>query len=251
MLGAHLALVHGPTEADPLHMKSPILVTGASKRVGLELATTLAEAGHTVICVSRSKHPGPLHANIVQFQADLQLKSDRDALVAYVKSHFDSLRAVIHNASLWLDDGLDNLNTMFKLHVEAPYHLNFELAEWLLRLDRADIIHICDETSSRGSKSHIGYAATKSALQNMVLSFAEKYAPTIRVNAILPGLLILKEDSTPQYSARTLKKALLEFEPGAQPLIDAVMFLLNTPYSTGSSVVINGGRHLRKAPTHD
>jgi dihydromonapterin reductase/dihydrofolate reductase len=232
-------------------MNSPIVVTGASKRVGLQLAITLAEAGHTVICVSRSKNLDPLHPNIVQFQADLQLERDRDALIAYLKSNFDCLRALIHNASLWLDDGLENLNTMFKLHVEAPYHLNLELSEQLQRLSKSDIIHICDETSSRGSKSHIGYAATKSALQNMVLSFAEKFAPRIRVNAILPGLLILKENSTPEYRNRTLKKALLEFEPGAQPLIDAVMFLLNTNYSTGSSVVINGGRHIKKGITND
>lgn len=232
-------------------MNSPILVTGASKRVGLQLAITLAEAGHTVICVSRSKNLDAHHPNILQFQADLQLEHERDALISYLKSNFTSLRAVIHNASLWLDDSLENLNTMFKLHVEAPYHLNLELREHLQRLDKSDIIHICDETSSRGSKSHIAYAATKSALQNMVLSFAEKYAPQIRVNAILPGLLLLKENSTIEYRNQTLKKALLEFEPGAQPLIDAVQFLLNTNYSTGSSIVINGGRHIRKGIASD
>ncbi|MNY36798.1 Dihydrofolate reductase FolM [compost metagenome] len=140
---------------------------------------------------------------------------------------------------------------MFKLHVEAPYHLNLALGEQLARVEKADIIHICDETSSRGSKSHIAYAATKAALQNMVLSFAEKYAPGSRVNAILPGLLILKENSDEHYRNKTLKKALLEFEPGAQPLIDAVFYLLNTQYSTGSSVVINGGRHLKKGVTRD
>ena len=155
------------------------------------------------------------------------------------------MRAIVHNASLWLDDDLANLNTMFKLHVEAPYHLNLALGAQLAKVDKADIIHICDETSSRGSGSHIGYAATKAALQNMVLSFAAKYAPNIRVNAILPGLLILKENSDEAYRQQTLKKALLEFEPGAQPLIEAVQFLLESQYSTGSNVVINGGRHLK------
>ena len=184
---------------------------------------------------------------LCQFQADLCDEQDRLALIQFLQDNFDGLRAIMHNASLWLDDSLANLNTMFKLHVEAPYHLNLALGEHLLKLDKSDIIHICDETSSRGSKSHIGYAATKAALQNMVLSFAEKYAPRVRVNAILPGLLILKENSDEEYRQQTLKKALLEFEPGAQPLIDAVLFLLESQYSTGSSVVINGGRHLKKA----
>lgn len=228
-------------------MNSPILVTGASQRVGLALALRLAQAGHTVVSASRSKSPEAAHPNIIQFQADLCDEQDRLALIQFLQDNFDGLRAIIHNASLWLDDSLANLNTMFKLHVEAPYQLNLALGEHLLKLDKSDIIHICDETSSRGSKSHIGYAATKAALQNMVLSFAEKYAPRVRVNAILPGLLILKENSDEEYRQQTLKKALLEFEPGAQPLIDAVLFLLESQYSTGSSVVINGGRHLKKA----
>ncbi|MGH8440911.1 MAG: dihydromonapterin reductase [Pseudomonas sp.] len=226
-------------------MNSPILVTGASQRVGLALALNLAQAGHTVVSASRSKSPEAAHPNIIQFQADLCREEDRQALIEHLQSNYDGLRAIIHNASLWLDDDLANLNTMFKLHVEAPYHLNLALGEQLLKMAKADIIHICDETSSRGSKSHIGYAATKAALQNMVLSFAEKYAPVVRVNAILPGLLILKEGGDEAYRQQTLKKALLEFEPGAQPLIEAVQFLLDSQYSTGSNVVINGGRHLK------
>lgn len=234
-------------------MNSPILITGASQRVGLALARELAQAGHTVVTASRTVQAQPAHPNIVQFQADLCQAEDRQALIDHLHGHYDGLRAVIHNASLWLDDGLDNLETMFRLHVEAPYHLNLALGELLAKegkaAGKADIIHICDETSSRGSKSHIGYAATKAALQNMVLSFAEKYAPAVHVNGILPGLLILKEGGDEAYRQQTLKKALLEFEPGAGPLIETVKYLLASQYSTGSQVVINGGRHLKNRMT--
>ena len=231
------------------NMNSPILVTGASQRVGLALALELAQAGHTVVSASRTVQPQAAHPNIVQFQADLCRADDRQALIDYLVEHYDGLRAIIHNASLWLGDGLDNLETMFRLHVEAPYHLNLALGEMLAKQDKADIIHICDETSSRGSKSHIGYAATKAALQNMVLSFAEKYAPKVHVNGLLPGLLILKEGGDEAYRQHTLKKALLEFEPGAGPLIETVKYLLASQYSTGSQVVINGGRHLKNRMT--
>ncbi|AMA47174.1 dienelactone hydrolase [Pseudomonas sp. 22-AL-CL-001] len=237
-----------PTEQTALttqHMNSPILVTGASQRVGLALALALAKAGHTVVSTSRSIGTDAAHPNIIPFQADLCVAAERQALIDHLRNDYPGLRAIVHNASLWLDDGLDNLQTMFQLHVEAPYHLNLALGDQLAKVEKADIIHVCDETSSRGSKSHIGYAATKAALQNMVLSFAEKYAPGVRVNGILPGLLIFKEDGDQAYREQALKKALLEFEPGAGPLVDAVMFLLESRYSTGSQVVINGGRHLK------
>ena len=47
------------------NMNSPILVTGASQRVGLALALELAQAGHTVVSASRSVQPQAAHPNIV------------------------------------------------------------------------------------------------------------------------------------------------------------------------------------------
>jgi len=157
-------------------MTSPILLTGTSKRVGLELAMRLAEHGHDVLAVSRAEQ-APAHPRIQHFQADLQVREQREALIAHVHAHYDALRGIVHNASQWLDDDLDNLEAMFRLHVEAPFHLNQSLGQWLIRAGRADIIHVCDESASRGSKNHVAYAATKAALQNMTLSFAEMYAP--------------------------------------------------------------------------
>ena len=66
-------------------MNSPILVTGASQRVGLALALELAQAGHTVVSASRSVQPQTAHPNIVQFQADLCQAADRRMETA---SHF-------------------------------------------------------------------------------------------------------------------------------------------------------------------
>lgn len=226
-------------------MTSPILITGTNKRVGQQLAERLAESGYDVLAVNRSPASSS-HPRIRHFRADLEQRADREALIAHVHQHYASLRGIIHNASLWLDDSLDALETMFRIHVEAPYHLNLELGDLLRRGAKADIIHICDESASRGSKAHVAYAATKAALQNMTLSFAAMYAPAVHVNAISPGLLIFKEGGGPEYQETALRKALLPFEPGAEPLIKAVLFLLDSDYSTGSNIVINGGRHLRK-----
>jgi len=231
-------------------MTQKILLTGASKRVGFELCKALVNQGYTVITANRTKPSGDLK-NVIHFQTDLSSKTERDELIKFIKTEHPILRAIIHNASLWLTDSIENLNEMHKVHVETPIHLNLELRENLSHLEKTDIIHICDETSSRGSKSHICYAATKSALNNLTLSFAEAFAPKIRVNSISPGLLILKEDHDKEYREQTFKKALLEFEPGAKPLIQAALYLLESSYSTGSNIIINGGRHIKKAGHYD
>ena len=121
------------------NMNSPILITGASQRVGLALAVELAQAGHLVVSASRSLLPQAAHPNIVQFQADLCQAADREALIQHLHSDYAGLRAIIHNASLWLDDGLENLETMFRLHVEAPYHLNLALGDFPAQVAKADV----------------------------------------------------------------------------------------------------------------
>lgn len=227
-------------------MRCPIIITGASKRGGLALCKALLEQGYPIIAVYREA-PGELAGlpGVEAYQADLAVAQSRQQLIAAIKERHDALRGIIHNASAWLDDSQENLALMLALHVEAPFDLNQELAPLLKRAGRADIIHICDDTAQRGTRNHIGYAASKAALFNLTLSFAEKLAPEVRVNSISPGLLMLKENSTADYRQKTLKKALLEFEPGNAPLVEAVTYLLGSSYSTGSNIVINGGRHLR------
>ena len=229
-------------------MRTPIVVTGANRRGGLAICQALLTQGYEVVAVYRSQL-GPLAdiSNVQCFQADISIERDRLALIDYLQSEFDALRGIVHNASLWLEDSLEGLNRMLSVHVEAPYHLNRALSAQLLACERADIIHICDDTASRGTCNHIAYAASKAALANMTLSFAELYAPTVRVNSISPGLLKLKEDSDDAYRSKTLKKAALPFEPGNVPLVEAVLYLLNASYSTGTNLVINGGRHVKRA----
>ncbi|MDG1583206.1 dihydromonapterin reductase [Pseudomonas sp. GOM6] len=226
---------------------SPILVTGANKRGGLAICKALVAQGQPVVAIYRNT-PGELTslANVDMLKADLSQRDSRDALIDSIKTRYTALRGIIHNASLWLDDSLDNLNQMLQVHVEAPYQLNEALTPLLQGVERADIIHVCDDTATQGTKNHIAYAASKAALLNLTLSFAEKLAPKIRVNAISPGLLMLKEGSDAEYQNKTLRKALLEIEPGNTPLVDAVLYLLHSTYNTGNNIVINGGRHLKR-----
>lgn len=250
MLGAFPKKIESepnPENGTLIVMSNPILITGADKRVGLALSKALIKNGFPIIATYRQK-PGQLLElkGATLFQADLSNPPERSALINFINHNTSALRGIIHNASMWLEDSLENLATMYQIHIEAPFHLNEALSEHLKKSGRADIIHICDDTASRGSRNHVAYAATKAALANMTLSFAEKLAPSVRVNSISPGLLNFKENSHKKYKEKVLKKALLEFEPGPEPLLEAALYLLSVSYSTGSNIVINGGRHLRK-----
>mgnify|MGYP001152420151 CR=1 FL=1 len=233
-------------------MNSPILVTGASQRVGLALALELAQAGHTVVSASRSVQPQTAHPNIVQFQADLCQAGDRQALIDHLHDRYDGLRAIIHNASDWMAEkpgvALSTvINRMMQIHVHAPYLLNHALEDLLRGHGHAasDIIHITDYVVERGSDKHIAYAASKAALDNMTRSFARKLAPEVKVNAIAPSLIMFNEGDDEAYRQQALDKSLMKIAPGEKEISDLIDYLFTSRYVTGRSFAVDGGRPLR------
>ncbi|SDT91907.1 SDR family NAD(P)-dependent oxidoreductase [Halopseudomonas salegens] len=225
-------------------MTESILITGCSKRVGHDLALHLQQSGYQIVGVSRRPPCEPI-PGVDYRSADLTRSADVDALISHIRQEHPNLRAIIHNASLWLDDLEDNIDAMLALHVATPIKINLGLSELITRAPRFDIINICDDTATRGSKNHVGYAAAKTALLNTTLSFAKLFPETVRVNAISPGLLYLKEGSDESYQAKTIKKSKIQYEPKAEPVITTVDYLLRADFVTGSNIVVNGGRHVR------
>ncbi|BDF96153.1 dihydromonapterin reductase [Pseudoalteromonas sp. KAN5] len=239
-------------------MTSPILITGAGQRIGLALAKHFIAAGQTIIVTYRTRHKAIdelAQQGAICIAADF---SDDNAIVEFIavlKSHTSSLKAIIHNASSWdceanNPDSAALFDNMMRIHAKTPYLINLASSELLQRYYEqhaapADIIHLTDYVVDTGSPKHLAYAASKAALDNLTKSFAAKYAPQIKVNAIAPSLIIFNEDDDEAYRAKTLKKSLMGIEPGCREIINSVDLLLNSHYITGRSLPVDGGRHLK------
>jgi NAD(P)-dependent dehydrogenase (short-subunit alcohol dehydrogenase family) len=93
----------------------------------------------------------------------------------------------VHNASEWLAETpgteAEAFTRMFSVHMLAPYLINLHCADLLQRSSPADIMHISDDVTRKGSSRHIGYCASKAGLDSLTLSFAAKYAPASRSTA--------------------------------------------------------------------
>ena len=239
-------------------MNHPVFITGVGKRIGYELARHFLYQGHAVIGTYRTHHMEvddlkSLGAEL--YQCDFSRASDVKELLGAVRSKHSSLRALIHNASDWCpdpaakstpDDQEGVMHRMMHIHAVIPYQLNLALEDKLKACEEgADIIHITDYVASCGSKKHIAYAASKAALENMNLSFAQLFSPQIKVNAIAPALIKFNPGDTEAYQDKALKKALLPREGGYEEVSRAVDFILASEYMTGRSLHLDGGRHLK------
>ncbi|MFM9383077.1 dihydromonapterin reductase [Pseudomonas sp. UV AK001] len=233
-------------------LAAPILITGAGQRVGLHCAQRLLEDGHRVIFTYRSERPGVKtlrDLGAIGVFADFSSEASILAFIAELKTHTDSLRAIVHNASEWLAENGDGeaeaFTRMFNIHMLAPYLINLHCADLLQRSNPADIIHISDDVTRKGSSKHIGYCASKAGLDSLTLSFAARYAPQIKVNGIAPALLLFKPDDDAAYRARALAKSALGIEPGSEVIYQSLRYLLDNPYVTGTTLTVNGGRHVK------
>ncbi|MDB6143027.1 MAG: putative short chain dehydrogenase [Pseudomonas sp.] len=230
----------------------PLLITGASQRVGLHCAKRLLADGQSVIVSYRTERPAVQQLRdlgAVAIQADFSDEASVLTFIDELKTHTDSLRGIIHNASQWLAETPGNeaaaFTRMFGVHMLAPYLLNLHCAELLHRSPVADIVHISDDVTRKGSSKHIAYCASKAGLESLTLSFAAKFAPRIKVNGIAPALLMFQPDDDAAYRARTLAKSAMGIEPGAEVIYQSLRYLLDNPYVTGTTLTVNGGRHLQ------
>ena len=235
--------------------EEPLLITGVARRVGLHLAHTFLDRGIPVIGTYRSQRPtlADLEREGAELhKCDFDDEAQIDALVQTIVQKHHCLRAIIHNASDWLPEKADLpsseiMRRMMQVHVSAPYQLNLALESLLLASQamHADIIHVGDYVSSRGSKKHIAYAASKAAQDNLTQSFASKLAPKVKVNSLAPALVLFNEDDDDDYRRKALDKSLMQREGGLDEFQHAIDYLLQSHYVTGRVLPMDGGRHLR------
>jgi len=246
--------------ADPKNdaeLNAPVLITGGGQRLGRHAAETLADTGYPVMITYRTERPelDQLRAKgIMTLQADFADEAGILDFIGRLKKEAPRLRAIIHNASDWLPDkkGVDNaslhqaaedFHRLFSVHMLAPLLINQACEPLLLAHNGLrDIIHISDAVVQKGSKKHGAYVATKAGLESLTQSFAARFAPAIKVNAIAPALIMFQPDDDADYRAKTLKKSALQIEPGAKVNSQPIEYIMANTYLTGVILPVEGGR---------
>jgi len=236
-------------------LKNAVLITGGSQRVGLHLARQFLQNTHYPLVVTyrteRESIAELQRAGAICLQVDFMQPESLVGLLLQLKAQVASFRAVIHNASIWVNDASvakqpELFDQLLQLHLQVPWHLNHHLADLLAKTDekQADIISLTDTSIASGAPEFSAYLSTKAALQNLTLSLAQKWAPKIKVNDIAPGLLMFHPQDSEAYKQARLQRQLLPQEPGPEVIWQAVAYIMQSSYSTGVSLPVDGGVNL-------
>jgi pteridine reductase len=127
----------------------------------------------------------------------------------------------------------------------APVTLATTLAKSLAPDARASVINILDQRIRQPNADQFSYTLSKQALAAATETLARTLAPSVRVNAVAPGLTL----ATPEYDQAKLAKIAssmpLKCLPGPDDIADAVAWLSRATSVTGQTIFVDGGAALK------
>ncbi len=172
-----------------------VLVTGASFGIGAAIASRLANAGATVVVVSRSGGVPESNGSIYSLVADLSDPEETDMVVERTVSMLGGLDVLVNNAGRgdpmpFVDIDRAYFNAYVELNLWAPLRLCQHAYEYLAQSSDPSVVMIGSVDSERPSPGSVVYGATKGALSAATVALSKEWmAAGIRVNQVNPGLV--------------------------------------------------------------
>lgn len=235
------------------------LVTGGAVRVGAVIVRELAACGYRVAVhanasldraqalVSELKAAGHEAA---AFGADLRDEDATRAMIDRARRHFGRLDALVNSAAVWSPTPLatvatDDLRRFFEINTVGTFICCQHAGEVMQQQESGGaIVNIGDWAVERPYRDYSAYFASKGSIPTLTRMFAVELAPKVRVNAVLPGPVMLPESVSEAERRRAIAGTLLQRAGQPQNVAHAVLALLQNDFITGVCLPVDGGRTL-------
>ena len=247
---------------NPSSEQPAILITGAARRVGAEIARNLHGAGARLLLHYRNSAletealAAELNAtrldSVACAAADLCDTAQLPRLVAIAIEKFGRLDALVNNASAFYATPLGSIDAaawqdLIGSNLKGPLFLCQAAAPHLSAVHGA-IVNITDIHAERPLKNYPLYCIAKAGLLGLTRALALELAPHVRVNAVAPGPIQWPEgkaadDFGAEARQAIIARTLLQREGSPADIARTVRFLLfDAPYVTSQVINVDGGR---------
>ncbi|MCU0926831.1 MAG: SDR family oxidoreductase [Hydrogenophaga sp.] len=241
-----------------------VLVTGAGKRLGREIALTLARGGWNVAvhhrlsateaqqtaadCDALTGRTGSAHT----FRADLGDEAAVRALLPTVVAHFGQVDAVVNSASLFEHDsaqtfGFAAMDQHLHTNTGAAILLAQALHAHLQGSDRhGAVVNLLDQKLWNQNPDFFSYTLSKAALEAATTMLAMALAPSVRVVGVAPGLTLTSHLLSDDKFAELHQQSPLGRSSTPEDVAATVAFALANRSITGTTLLVDGGQHLMR-----
>jgi len=236
--------------------KSTILITGASRGIGREIALAAAPHYDRVIITCKESHD-----RLLALKQELEQNYSIECMAyvgdmgdyVFVESIFDGLDrmdAVVNNAGisyigLLSDMTTEEWNLVMNTNLNSVFYTSKLAIPLMLSRKQGRIINISSIWGDAGASMEVAYSASKGGINSFTKALAKELAPSnIQVNALACG--VIDTDMNRCFSEEEREMIINEIPADrmgtAEEAAQAVIMLLAAPsYLTGQIVTLDGG----------
>ena len=236
-------------------MSKRVLITGASRGIGKEIARTFAKEGYELYLICKNNLTAmqevadELHntygTHSYCYAADL---SD-SIMLSYFLETLPDMDVIINNAGishvgLLTDMTLAEWNHIFQTNLTSVFVICQKLLPAMIRRGQGKIINISSMWGTAGASCEAAYSATKGAVIALTKALAKELGPSgIRVNCVSPGVILTDMCAAvdPQILSQMAEEAPLGRNGSPEDVAKAMEYLADADFVTGQVLSVNGG----------
>lgn len=231
------------------------LVTGAAHRIGRAIVFALAGQGfaiglhyHRALAEARQTMVELGKASgvpVYLLPADLSQPEQIDSLFERVAALAHPMRVLVNSAAIMRAGSLremtaDEWDSVLDLNLRAPW-LCARAAAHLMEPGGGVIVNISDSGAQKAWTGYAAYVISKAGLEALTRLLARALAPTVRVNAVAPGLILPSSGLAPETWDHLVDRLPLRAAGTPEDIARAVLFFVQNPYITGQVLAVDGG----------
>lgn len=238
--------------------KKIIIVTGASRGIGKEIAKTLAKEGHTVIAnYNKSEKEAQKlkeelkkeNKEIEIYKADISKEEEIKKMVEYTIKKYKKIDILINNA------GIDKIqlstevtkkdwDEIINTNLYGTFYITQQVTKNMIQNKKGKIINISSIWGQIGASMEVVYSISKAGVDGLTKALAKELGPSgIQVNSIAPGFI--KTEMNAEYNKKELEEIKDEIPlqklGECEDIARCIKWLIEDKYVTGQIIAINGG----------
>lgn len=239
-------------------MNKVVIVTGASRGIGRNIAYNLALDGYKVIANynnsenaanSLKEELNNQNIEIDIFKADVSKSSDAKALVDFAVNKYGKIDVLINNAGiaefkLIIDITDEDFDKMMKTNLYSSFYMAREASKYMIKEHSGCIINISSIDGIAGSSCETHYSMAKAGMDGLTKALAKELGPSnIRVNSVAPGAIDtdMNKHLTNEEWQELVDDTPLMKKGKPVDITRCVKWLIEDEFTTGQVISPNGG----------
>ncbi|MDF1688526.1 MAG: pteridine reductase [Cycloclasticus sp.] len=241
------------------NLQKIVLITGAARRIGAQIAKIFHEAGYGVVLHYRDSRVeaealmgllnGKRKGSAWVVKADLQSVEQIQQMIEGLIDKTGRLDVLINNASTFYETPLGTAkeaewDDLMGSNLKAPFFVS-QAAFNELKKTNGCIVNLVDIYAKRSLSNYSIYSTAKAGLSALTESLAKELAPEVRVNGVSPGVILWPENQSLELGEEIVMRIPLQRQGSVDDIAETVLFLSkNAGYITGQVIAVDGGKSL-------